>query len=290
VFESNTREIIFFTASRGHHADIGGILPGSMPPTSVNIFEEGAEIVSFKIVDEGIFNREGLVEHMVDKPSQYPGSSGCRNIRDVESDLKAVRTFNCIASFRQSSGSSKSQPIIRECSSSTRVRLFTVLVKPYCERIFCLVTEDYGLKTVQEYMYHIRANAEMSVRNLLRDVVRRAGSNILTSVDYLDDGSPVRCYPSCPMVNFLAFVFSCRYALESKSMNPMVLPSLTLLGQAVKSEEILILQFRLCILPLYTACGRCSISTYLSMRVVWFLSTVRSPQLISVPFLMSEIQ
>jgi N-methylhydantoinase B/oxoprolinase/acetone carboxylase alpha subunit len=99
-----------------------------MPPTSVNIFEEGAEIVSFKIVDGGIFNREGLVEHMVDKPSQYPGSSGCRNIRDVESDLKAVRTFNCIASFRQSSGSSKSQPIIRECSSSIRVRLFTVLV------------------------------------------------------------------------------------------------------------------------------------------------------------------
>jgi hypothetical protein len=41
-------------------------------------------------------------------------------------------------------------------------------------------------------MYHIRHNAEKSVRNLLRDVAKRAGSNILTSVDYLDDGSPVR--------------------------------------------------------------------------------------------------
>jgi len=61
-----------------------------MPPTSVNIFEEGAEIVSFKIVDGGVFDRDGLVDYMVDKPSQYPGSSGCRNIRDVESDLKAV--------------------------------------------------------------------------------------------------------------------------------------------------------------------------------------------------------
>lgn len=86
--ESN--EIIFFTASRGHHADIGGILPGSMPPTSVNIFEEGAEIVSFKIVDGGVFDQQGLYEYMVEKPAQYPGSSGCRNIRDVESDLKAV--------------------------------------------------------------------------------------------------------------------------------------------------------------------------------------------------------
>jgi 5-oxoprolinase (ATP-hydrolysing) len=61
-----------------------------MPPTSVNIFEEGAEIVSFKIVNGGIFDREGLVRYMVDRPACYPGSSGCRNIRDVESDLKAV--------------------------------------------------------------------------------------------------------------------------------------------------------------------------------------------------------
>ena len=61
-----------------------------MPPTSVNIFEEGANIESFKIVDGGVFNSEGLYEYMVEKPAQYPGSSGCRNIRDVESDLKAV--------------------------------------------------------------------------------------------------------------------------------------------------------------------------------------------------------
>ena len=45
---------------------------------------------------------------------------------------------------------------------------------------------------MQEYMYHIRSNAEKSVRNLLRDVAKRAGSNVLSAVDYLDDGSPVR--------------------------------------------------------------------------------------------------
>ena len=90
MFDDESNEIIFFTASRGHHADIGGILPGSMPPTSTNLFEEGAHIVSFKIVREGMFDRDGLVKYMIDEPSQYPGSSGCRNIRDVESDLKAV--------------------------------------------------------------------------------------------------------------------------------------------------------------------------------------------------------
>jgi 5-oxoprolinase (ATP-hydrolysing) len=87
---TNKKEIIFFTASRGHHADVGGILPGSMPPSSVNIFEEGAEIVSFKIVNNGVFDRKGLLELLVDRPASYPGSSGCRNVRDVESDLKAV--------------------------------------------------------------------------------------------------------------------------------------------------------------------------------------------------------
>jgi len=64
-----------------------------MPPTSVNIFEEGANIHSFKIVNNGVFDRTGLMECMVDKPASYPGNSGCRNFRDAESDLKAVSDF-----------------------------------------------------------------------------------------------------------------------------------------------------------------------------------------------------
>lgn len=43
-------------------------------------------------------------------------------------------------------------------------------------------------------MHHIRANAENSVRNLLVEVAKRAGSNILTAVDYLDDGTPVNIF------------------------------------------------------------------------------------------------
>ncbi|KAF8443935.1 Hydantoinase B/oxoprolinase, partial [Boletus edulis BED1] len=157
VFDTTTHEILFFTASRGHHADIGGILPGSMPPTSVSIFEEGAEIDSFKIVDGGVFDQKGLYEYMIEKPARYPGSSGCRNIRDVESDLKAQIAANYKG-----------------------VQLLRAMV------------EEYGLKTVQENMYHIRANAENSVRNLLVDVAKRAGSNVLTAVDYLDDGTPIQ--------------------------------------------------------------------------------------------------
>ncbi|KAJ7768244.1 Hydantoinase B/oxoprolinase [Mycena metata] len=161
VFDPASKEIIFFTASRGHHADIGGILPGSMPPTSVNIFEEGAEIISFKIVDGGIFDHKGLIEYMVEKPSQYPSSSGCRNIRDVESDLKAQIAAN--------------HKGIQLIHASRPLQ----------------VVADYGLPTVQEYMYHIRANAEAAVRSLLRDVVARTGTRVLSAIDYLDDGSPI---------------------------------------------------------------------------------------------------
>jgi 5-oxoprolinase (ATP-hydrolysing) len=63
-----------------------------MPPTSTTIFEEGANVESFKIVSDGIFDKKGLDRYMIEIPASYPGSSGCRNIRDVESDLKAVRS------------------------------------------------------------------------------------------------------------------------------------------------------------------------------------------------------
>lgn len=43
-------EIVFFVASRGHHADIGGMTPGSMPPQSKSLSDEGAHIISFKLV------------------------------------------------------------------------------------------------------------------------------------------------------------------------------------------------------------------------------------------------
>jgi 5-oxoprolinase (ATP-hydrolysing) len=54
-----------------------------------------------------------------------------------------------------------------------------------------IVIEEYGLAKVQEYMHHIRANAETCVRNLLKSVVKRLNTTKLSAVDYLDDGTPV---------------------------------------------------------------------------------------------------
>ena len=59
VFYPGESQPVFFVASRGHHADIGGITPGSMPPHSKYLHEEGATFKSFKLVDQGVFQEEG---------------------------------------------------------------------------------------------------------------------------------------------------------------------------------------------------------------------------------------
>ncbi|KAJ8302674.1 hypothetical protein KUTeg_019070 [Tegillarca granosa] len=69
VFSKQTRRPVFFVASRGHHADIGGITPGSMPPHSKCIQEEGAVFKSFKLVENGVFREEdGFTSMLCDIP------------------------------------------------------------------------------------------------------------------------------------------------------------------------------------------------------------------------------
>ncbi|CAG2221215.1 OPLAH [Mytilus edulis] len=62
VFYKSEEKAVFFVASRGHHADIGGITPGSMPPHSKSIHEEGAVFKSFELVKNGVFQEKGLFE------------------------------------------------------------------------------------------------------------------------------------------------------------------------------------------------------------------------------------
>lgn len=175
VFDSTKTKIIFFTASRGHHADVGGILPGSMPPTSTTIFQEGAQVTSFKVVRAGKYDREGLVKRLVDEPASYPGSSGSRCFRDVESDLQAQIAANNrgvqLLTARASRASSRTLRVSHAFSDA--------------------VIDEYGLETVQAYMMHIRNNAEHAVRDLLKKAAMRAGSHTLHAIDYMDDGSPI---------------------------------------------------------------------------------------------------
>src|SRR5690606_20505190 len=55
VFDEAGREVLFFVGSRGHHADIGGLTPGSTPPSSARLDDEGVVIDDFLLVEQGRF-------------------------------------------------------------------------------------------------------------------------------------------------------------------------------------------------------------------------------------------
>jgi 5-oxoprolinase (ATP-hydrolysing) len=80
----------FFTASRGHHADIGGITPGSMPPFSRTLEQEGVVLRSLRIVRAGRFDEERLLDLLRSAP--YPARSPRDNLADLEAAIAANRT------------------------------------------------------------------------------------------------------------------------------------------------------------------------------------------------------
>ncbi|MZH02074.1 MAG: 5-oxoprolinase, partial [Nitrospinae bacterium] len=82
----NEGKPIFFVASRGHHADIGGTTPGSMPPFSKSLEEEGAAIKTFKLIQNNEFQEAGIAKILTD--------AGTRVLADNLSDLKAQIAAN----------------------------------------------------------------------------------------------------------------------------------------------------------------------------------------------------
>jgi 5-oxoprolinase (ATP-hydrolysing) len=79
---------LFYTASRGHHADIGGITAGSMPPNSKTIEEEGALIDPLLLVRDGVFDETKI--RSILSNCRYPS----RNVEQNVSDLKAQIAAN----------------------------------------------------------------------------------------------------------------------------------------------------------------------------------------------------
>ena len=87
VFDDAGRNILFYVASRGHHADIGGITPGSMPPDSREVAEEGVLIDNFKLVDRGAF-REAELRALL-ASGRYPVRNAEQNVADLKAQVAA---------------------------------------------------------------------------------------------------------------------------------------------------------------------------------------------------------
>ncbi|KAF9878263.1 hydantoinase B/oxoprolinase [Colletotrichum karsti] len=149
-------QIAFYVASRGHHTDIGGKGITSMMPESRELWEEGLNVPSMKIVSAGEF-LESEVLAAFEKAGSFPGCSTSRRLADNISDLKA--------------------------QTSANQRGITLLRK---------LCAEAGLPVVHKYMNAIQSNAESAVRSFFRDIARQTGNTPLEATDYLDDGTPMR--------------------------------------------------------------------------------------------------
>ncbi len=87
VFLNDNKTVNFYVASRGHHADIGGITPGSMPPESKNIEEEGVLINDFCLVKQGKLQEQALLNLLTNY--QYPVRNYQQNLADLKAQIAA---------------------------------------------------------------------------------------------------------------------------------------------------------------------------------------------------------
>ncbi|KAG7839818.1 hypothetical protein KL942_003429 [Ogataea angusta] len=150
-------KIRFFTASRAHHAEIGGLTPGSGSTMATSLAEEGAQFEAWKIVSKGQFDYKGLHKYFMEVPAEAPGCSPTRKLEDNVSDLKAQIAAN-----------------------QRGVNLLVDLFK------------EYGVETVLFYMRNVKKTAEMAVRAALRKLAQtHRGKLPLRAEEVLDTGSKI---------------------------------------------------------------------------------------------------
>jgi 5-oxoprolinase (ATP-hydrolysing) len=132
VFDRDGRDVLFYVGSRGHHADIGGITPGSMPPFSRTLDEEGVLFTNFQLV-----------------AGQGPGQPGRLRERECLDLLGSTR--HPARNPQQNLADLKAQIAANEKGREELLRM----------------VDTFGLDVVQAYMRHVQDNAEESVRRVI---------------------------------------------------------------------------------------------------------------------------
>jgi 5-oxoprolinase (ATP-hydrolysing) len=87
VFDDKRKSILFWVASRGHHADVGGISPGSMSPNATTIEQEGVLFDNFKVIDQGKFREKELYDALLG--AKYPARNPLQNVNDMKAQIAA---------------------------------------------------------------------------------------------------------------------------------------------------------------------------------------------------------
>ena len=87
VYLDGSKTPDFYVGSRGHHADIGGVTPGSMPPFSTRIEEEGVQINNVLLVERGVLREAEMVALL--QSGQYPSRNPAQNMADLKAQIAA---------------------------------------------------------------------------------------------------------------------------------------------------------------------------------------------------------
>jgi 5-oxoprolinase (ATP-hydrolysing) len=87
VFDDAGKSILFYVASRGHHADVGGTAPGSMTPLATTVDEEGVLFDNVLLVDRGRFDEASITRLLSDHP--YPARNVAQNVADLRAQIAA---------------------------------------------------------------------------------------------------------------------------------------------------------------------------------------------------------
>lgn len=154
VYVGDAAEPTFYVGSRGHHADIGGTTPGSMPPFSTRIEEEGVQIDNFLLVEGdgrggGTLREAELLALLGSGP--YPSRNPQQNLADLKAQIAA---------------NEKGVQELRK------------------------MVEQFGLDVVQAYMRHVQDNAEEAVRRAIDRLATRLKDGQFTLP--LDNGAQIR--------------------------------------------------------------------------------------------------
>ena len=132
VFDRTGGAILFYVGSRGHHADVGGITPGSMPPFSHSLDDEGVRFINFRLIEgQGVGQPGRLREDELMRlltGGRHPARNPAQNVADLRAQIAA--------------------------NEKGREELLRMV-------------EQFGLDVVRAYMRHVQANAEESVRHVI---------------------------------------------------------------------------------------------------------------------------
>jgi 5-oxoprolinase (ATP-hydrolysing) len=153
TLQASASEPAFYVGSRGHHADIGGTSPGSMPPFSTRIEEEGVQINNVKLVDRGVLREAQMLALLRGEPAAAgpPQGGGAPSGGGAVASAASVRAIYPSRNPEQNMADLKAQIAANEKGVQELRRM----------------VEQFGLDVVQAYMGHVQDNAEESVRRVI---------------------------------------------------------------------------------------------------------------------------